>query len=259
MSLKELSVEVGENWLDRNPIIIPGNNVLNILWQDVFYSILTKSWYAIKAMVIYTVILLRYYLRIEYSPPLQDDTIGTIDLKWLRSFALFIRCNRGIFPMGLIFAPPFAFNNDACRIPLRLRVTTNYCEPLCTSPSVEYRFDVLQLIKTTEVVTKNSSHTFGHLIFIVWGFDIFVRDSLHMPIAIQNLLLYRRLHNLFENRTCEGIIFKGEGSRIGWDGEGGGSRSLWRRWPESAKRHADSSQIENRKLRYIIEWRRGCE
>jgi hypothetical protein len=43
MSLKELSVEVRENRLNRNPIIIPGNNVLNILWQDVFYSILTKS------------------------------------------------------------------------------------------------------------------------------------------------------------------------------------------------------------------------
>ena len=196
----------------------------------------------------HTVILLRYYPRIEYSPPLQDDTIGIIDLKWLRSFALFIRCNRGIFPIGLIFAPPFAFNNNAYRIALWLRVPTNHYKPLYTSPLMECRFDVLQLIKIIGVVLKNSSHTFGLIIFIIQGFDIFVRDSLSRPISIQNLLLYSRLHNLFKNRTYEEIIFKGEGSRIGRDWVGRGRWSLWRRWPKSAKRHAISLQIENHKL-----------
>jgi hypothetical protein len=122
--------------------------------------------------------------------------------------------------MGLVFAPPFAFNNNACRIALWLRVPTNHCKPLYTSPPMECRFDVLQLIKTTGVVLKNSSHTFGLVIFIVRGFNIFVRDSPSRPISIQNLLLYGRLHNLFKDRMYKGIIFEGEGSRIGRDGVG---------------------------------------
>ena len=161
--------------------------------------------------------------------------------------------------MGLVFAPPFAFNNNAYRIALWLWVPTNHCKPLYTSPPIECRFDVLQLIKIIGVVLKNSSHTFGLIIFIIQGFDIFVRDSLSRPISIQNLLLYSRLHNLFKNRTYEEIIFKGEGSRIGRDRESGWRGSLWRRWPKSAKRHTVGSQMENRKLQYIIERRRGCE
>jgi hypothetical protein len=45
--------------------------------------------------------------------------------------------------MGLVFAPPFIFNNNIYRIALWLRVLTNYCKPLYISPLIEYRFDVL--------------------------------------------------------------------------------------------------------------------